>query len=239
MSADDRAARLYPFAKALMGPASRRLWNTEVTGLDRIPEEGPVIVAPNHISFLDSALLMGLLPRQIWFVGKAEYMDDWKTKYLFPATGMIPIDRSGGSASQKALDAAAGVLGNGGIFGIYPEGTRSRDGRLYKGRTGVARLALRTGAPIVPVGIIGTDKIQPPDARAPKLFQACSFHFGRPIKPARYQKRIDDGRVYRELTDEVMFEIRELCGQEYVHRYSGQPDAGEPTTTGSAALKAG
>ena len=222
-----------------MGPASRHLWNTKITGLDRIPESGPCIIAPNHISFLDSALLMGLLPRQIWFVGKAEYMDDWKTKYLFPATGMIPIDRSGGSASQKALDAATEVLEAGGLFGIYPEGTRSRDGRLYKGRTGVARLALRTGAPVVPVGIIGTDKIQPPDARAPKLFRECEFHFGRPIKPGRYLKRIDDGRVFREFTDEVMFEIRELCGQEYVHRYAGQTDDGEKVTTAAEALKAG
>lgn len=239
MNHDDRTGRLYPFAKALMGPASRHLWKTTVTGLDRIPDSGPVIIAPNHISFLDSALLMGLLPRQIFFVGKAEYMDDWKTKYLFPATGMIPIDRSGGSASQRALDAAAGVLDSGGLFGIYPEGTRSRDGRLYKGRTGVARLALRTGAPVVPVGIIGTDKIQPPDARAPKLFQKCEFHFGRPISPARYQKRIDDGRVFREFTDEVMFEIRELCGQEYVHRYSGQPVESEKVATASDTLRAG
>ena len=143
MSAQDQAGRFYPFAKALMGPASRHLWNTKITGLDRIPESGPCIIAPNHISFLDSALLMGLLPRQIWFVGKAEYMDDWKTKYLFPATGMIPIDRSGGSAGQKALDAATEVLDAGGLFGIYPEGTRSRDGRLYKGRTGVASLKAR------------------------------------------------------------------------------------------------
>ncbi|NOX30116.1 MAG: 1-acyl-sn-glycerol-3-phosphate acyltransferase [Actinobacteria bacterium] len=239
MVTEDKAARFYPVTKALLGPASRRLWKTKVTGLDGVPDSGPVIVAANHISFLDSTLLMGLLPRQIRFVGKAEYMDDWKTKHLFPAMGMIPIDRSGGSASHKALDAAAEVLDNGGIFGIYPEGTRSRDGRLYKGRTGVARLALRTGAVVVPVGIVGTDKIQPPGARAPKLFLKCEFNFGRPISPTRYKKRVDDGRVFRELTDEIMFEIRELCGQEYVHHYAGKPDSGETTQTSAEALRAG
>ncbi len=122
---------------------------------------GPAILCPNHISFIDSVFLMLSLPRNISFVGKAEYMDSWKTKFLFPAMGMIPIDRAGGDKSQRALDIAQNVLERGELFGIYPEGTRSRDGRLYKGRTGAARLAMATGAPIYPVGIVGTDKVQP------------------------------------------------------------------------------
>ena len=150
---------------------------------------GPAILCPNHISFLDSAFLMLTLPRNISFVGKAEYMDSWKTKYVFPAMGMIPIDRSGGEKSQSALDAAAEVLRRGELFGIFPEGTRSRDGRLHKGRTGAARLALEVGCPIYPVGITGTDEIQPPGAKAPKPFRSCSITIGRPVRPERYVER--------------------------------------------------
>ena len=150
-------------------PVITRLWTIERVGLRRLPAEGPAILCPNHISFLDSAFLMLTLPRNISFVGKAEYLDSWKTKYLFPAMGMIPIDRSGGSKSQAALDAAEEVLRRGELFGIFPEGTRSRDGYLYKGRTGAARLAIKLGCPIFPVGITGTDTIQPPDAKFPKL----------------------------------------------------------------------
>lgn len=239
VSLDDRTGKYYPVVKAMLGPASRKLWRTKVTGLENIPESGGAIIAPNHISFLDSALLMGILPRQILFVGKAEYLDDWKTKYLFPATGMIPIDRSGGKASTAALDAAADVLETGRLFGIYPEGTRSRSGFLHKGRTGVARISLRTGAPVIPCGIVGTDKIQPPDAPMPKFFQSCEFNFGRPIKPERYARRGADARTYREFTDEIMFEIRELSGQEYVDRYAGQAETGtEQDKTAAEALNA-
>jgi len=231
--------RLYPVARALLKPSSKFVWPTEIVGLENIPDDGPAIIAPNHISFLDSALLMGILPRKVMFVGKAEYLDNWKTKHLFPACGMIPIDRSGGKSSTRALDAAAAVLDAGGLFGIYPEGTRSRDGILRKGRTGVARLSLRTGAPIIPVGIRGTDKIQPPDARFPVPFRRCQFHFGSPIYPGRFAARAADARVYREMTDEVMFEISELSGQRYVHEYAGKSTATvAPETTSSELIKA-
>ena len=129
------------------------------------------------------------MPRNISFVGKAEYMDSWKTKYLFPAMGMIPIDRSGGAKSQAALDAAEDVLRRGELFGIFPEGTRSRDGYLYKGRTGAARLAMKLGCPIFPVGIVGTDEIQPPDAKLPEAVRGeCTIKIGRPITPERYAR---------------------------------------------------
>ena len=169
-------------------PIARRLWDIDTKGYERLPEEGPAILCPNHISFLDSAFLMLTVPRNISFVGKAEYMDSWKTKHLFPAMGMIPIDRSGGAKSRAALDAAAEVLRRGELFGIFPEGTRSRDGYLYKGRTGAARLALEVGCPIYPVGIIGTDEIQPPGAKMPKLRRSCSITIGRPVRPERYAK---------------------------------------------------
>ena len=191
-------------------------------GYDRLPADGPAILCPNHISFLDSAFLMLTLPRNISFVGKAEYMDSWKTKFVFPAMGMIPIDRSGGEKSQSALETAARVLERGELFGIFPEGTRSRDGVLHKGRTGAARLALQVGCPIFPVGIVGTDAIQPPGAKAPKPFKRCSITIGRPIRPERYRDRREPHLACRSMIDEVMFEIRELTGQQYRNVYAGQ-----------------
>jgi 1-acyl-sn-glycerol-3-phosphate acyltransferase len=211
-------------ARRVLAPFARRLWDIELHGFERLPETGPAILCPNHISFLDSAFLMLSVPRNISFVGKAEYMQSWKTKYLFPVLGMIPIDRAGGSRSAAALEVAAEVLRRGELFGIYPEGTRSRDGRLHKGRTGAARLALEVGVPIFPMGIVGTDRIQPPDASVPKLFRSCSISIGRPIRPERYASMQEPHRAYRAMTDEVMFEIRELTGQEYIDRYAGHDD---------------
>jgi 1-acyl-sn-glycerol-3-phosphate acyltransferase len=209
-------------ARRVLAPVARRLWTIETHGFERLPADGPAILCPNHVSFLDSAFLMLTLPRNVSFVGKAEYMDSWKTKFLFPAMGMIPIDRRGGSQAQAALDTAAGVLRRGELFGIYPEGTRSRDGRLHKGRTGAARLALEEGVPIYPVGIVGTDSIQPPDAKVPRLTGSCSITIGRAVRPGRYAAAAEPHRSYRALIDEVMFEIRELTGQEYVDDYAGK-----------------
>ena len=175
------------------------------------------------------------VPRNISFVGKAEYMDSWKTKYLFPLMGMIPIDRSGGGKSQAALDTAEAVLRRGELFGIFPEGTRSRDGMLHKGRTGAARLAMKVGCPIYPVGVIGTREIQPPDAKVPKLRGECTIKIGRPINLERYRNRTDDHMVLRQITDELMFEIRELTGQEYRNVYAGKTADTEPTAVAKVA----
>ena len=153
----------------LAAPIARRLWNIDVRGLEHLPRRGAAVLCPNHISFLDSAFLMLVAPRRISFVGKAEYMRSWKTKFVFPALGMIPIDRSGGSRSHAALDTAGRVLERGELFGIFPEGTPSRDGRLYKGHTGGSRPALQVGCPIVPVGITGTAEIQPPRRQGPEV----------------------------------------------------------------------
>lgn len=207
-------------ARKVGAPITKLLWTINRVGYERLPAMGPAILCPNHISFLDSAFLMLTLSRRVSFVGKAEYMDNWKTKYLFPMMGMIPIDRSGGDASQGALDAAEAVLRRGEYFGIFPEGTRSRDGNLYKGKTGAARLALKVGCPIFPVGIVGTDAIQPPDAKVPKLGKECTITIGRPINVERYRKRADDRLVLRQITDEVMFEIREMTGQDYRDTYA-------------------
>lgn len=219
---DDREyGKMYPVAKAIVKPVAKVLWRIHATGLHHAPETGPAIFCPNHISFFDSIVLPAVLPRRISFVGKAEYMDSWKTKYVFPAIGMIPIDRSGGSKSQRALDTAARVLERGEYFGIYPEGTRSRDGLLHRGHTGAARLALRTGAPLIPVGIRGTDQMQPAGAKFPTPFTSCQVNIGRPIDVTRYLDRADDRMIRRQLIDEVMYAIAELSGQEYVDVYAG------------------
>ncbi|MFT4658713.1 MAG: 1-acyl-sn-glycerol-3-phosphate acyltransferase [Candidatus Aldehydirespiratoraceae bacterium] len=206
----------------MLNPVATRLWDIDMKGYERLPDEGPAILCPNHISFFDSTLLTLTVPRNISFVGKAEYMDSWTTKFLFPALGMIPIDRSGGVKSNAALEAAEQVLKRGELFGMYPEGTRSRDGSLYKGRTGAARLAMALGCPIYPVGIVGTDLIQPPGTRLPKVRKSCSITIGRPIKPERYANRAAEHLAWRSMMDEVMYEIREMTGQRYVHHYAGQ-----------------
>jgi 1-acyl-sn-glycerol-3-phosphate acyltransferase len=220
--------RLYPVARAVLSPVFKTLWKVETTGLEHVPTTGGAIFCPNHTSVIDSFFLPLVLPRRITFVGKAEYLDSWKTRYLFPAMGMIPIDRTGGDAAERALNTAARVIEAGEFFGIYPEGTRARDGKLHRGRTGAARLALRTGAPIIPVGITGTREIQPPDAKLPRPFRRAAVHFGRPIDVGRYLDRADDRLVSRQIIDEVMFEIRELTGQEYVDEYASKKAEGIP-----------
>ncbi|MEO8265462.1 MAG: lysophospholipid acyltransferase family protein [Ilumatobacteraceae bacterium] len=224
--------------RRVVRPVSKRLWSFDLQGFDRLPVEGPAILCPNHVSFLDSAFLMLHVPRNISFVGKAEYMDSWKTKYLFPLMGMIPIDRGGGDKSQAALDTAEAVLRRGELFGIFPEGTRSRDGILHKGRTGAARLALKIGCPMFPVGIIGTRQIQPPDAKVPKLRGQCTIKIGRPINVERYRSRGDDHMVLRQITDELMFEIRDLTGQDYRNVYAGKTAETEPTVVAKVATVA-
>ncbi len=227
-------------AKRLVGPLFRRLIDLDVAGLDNVPADGPAVLCPNHLAAIDSFVVPAVIDRPLLYVGKSEYLDDWKTRWLFPALGMIPIDRRGGDHARAALDTARGVLERGGLFGIYPEGTRSRTGRLHKGRTGAARLAIETGAPIIPIGLIGTDEVQPIEATWPRLFRTVQIRFGAPIEVERYRHRVGDHAVYRELTDDVMFEIARLSGQEYDHRYATDvaPDAPPLTAAEAAAAMA-
>jgi 1-acyl-sn-glycerol-3-phosphate acyltransferase len=211
---------LYWTIKVVLTPILRVLYRVKIEGRSRVPSQGPVILAANHRSFMDSLFLPLVIRRRVTFVAKAEYFDSWKTKWFFGAVGQIPIRREGGSASERALASATEVLESGDVFGIYPEGTRTRDGYLHRGHTGVARLALRTGAPIVPVGMIGTDEIQATDAKLPRFFKKVTIRFGEPIPLARYVGRQDDRKVLRQITDEVMFEIQQLSGYEYVDTYA-------------------
>ncbi len=215
----------YRIFKAVLKPILSVLFRVRVEGAEHVPASGPVILASNHLSFCDSIFLPLVLKRRVTFVAKAEYFTDRKVSWFFSMTGQIPIDRSGGSASEGALIAARRVLNGGGVFGIYPEGTRSPDARLYKGRTGVARLALDTRAPIVPVAMIGTREAQPIGKTIPKFFSPITVKFAQPISVERYRDRIGDPLALRQLTDEVMFEVRELSGQTYVHEYAPKKQA--------------
>jgi 1-acyl-sn-glycerol-3-phosphate acyltransferase len=230
----------YWVVKAVLAPVLRFFFRVRVEGLEHIPPEGAAILASNHISFCDSIFLPMVLRRRITFVAKAEYFDDPKTAWFFRAVGQIPIRREGGSASAGALLAAKGVLASSGLFGIYPEGTRSPDGKLYKGHTGVARLALSCGAPVLPVAMIGTREAQPIGQVLPKPFMPITIRIGKPMTFDRVADRSDDPKVLRQVTDEVMFELRALSGQTYVDRYAQRkaPEAAEPAQVATLPVAA-
>jgi 1-acyl-sn-glycerol-3-phosphate acyltransferase len=221
--------------KAVLTPVIHLLVRVKVEGRERLPKRGPLILACNHRSFLDSIFLPLVVRRRVTFVAKAEYFDDRKTAWFFRGCGQIPIRREGGSASERALASATEVLESGKVFGIYPEGTRTRDGMLHRGHTGVARLALRCNAPIVPIGMIGSDAVQPIDSKLPKLFRRVTIRFGEPLDPARYEGRENDRLALRELTDEVMYEICQLSGYEYVDTYATKKAEDVPTDVARVA----
>ena len=203
--------RLYRAIRSVATPLYRGLLRVKVEHRDRVPRDGGVIVAANHISFFDSVALLQSIPRRAFFIGKAEYMHSWTTRRLFPAMGLIPIEREQARKAMAALEVAATVLDRGDVLGIYPEGTRSRDGLLHKGHTGVAQLALMSGAPIVPVGLVGTDQIQPIGSRVPRPFRRAVVRFGEPLDPAAYGG--SSRRRRQMLTDDLMEAIRRLSRQ--------------------------
>ena len=230
---------LYWTLKVTLTPAMRLGFRIRIEGREHVPRTGPVIVAANHRSFLDSLFLpLAIGWRRMTFVAKAEYFERRRTAWFFRGVGQIPIQRTGGAASEAALRAATAVLRRGDAFGIYPEGTRSRDGYTHRGHTGVARLALATGAPIVPVGLVGTDEAQPTDARLPRLLTPVAVRFGAPIRPDRYGDDVD-GLALRALTDEVMFEIVQLCGTyDYRDTYATRQAEDLPTPPARVAALA-
>ncbi|WP_405498113.1 lysophospholipid acyltransferase family protein [Nocardia sp. NBC_00511] len=217
----------------LVGPLMHLLNRPEVEGVENIPPKGAAILAGNHLSFTDWLFTPLMSPRRITYLAKAEYfttpgLKGRLQKFFFSGTGQYPIDRSGADAAESALNTARMLLGEGRLVGLYPEGTRSPDGRLYKGKTGVARLALETGVPVIPVALIGTDEVCPPGPfrwRPRKV----TVKFGAPIDFSRYEGMGGNRFVERAITDEIMYELMQMGDQEYVDVYAASLKKGVPS----------
>ncbi len=216
---------LYWFLKyVLVGPWLRILFRPWVEGLENVPDKGPAILASNHLSFSDSFFLPLVVRRPMTFLAKSEYftgrgIKGMFTKAFFAGVGQVPVDRSGGRASEAALRTGKRILGEDSLLGIYPEGTRSPNGTLYRGKTGLARMAMESEVPILPVAMINTYEIQPPGVIRPRL-RRVGVRIGKPLDFSRYEGLSNDRFVLRSITDEVMYELMTLSGQEYVDMYA-------------------
>jgi 1-acyl-sn-glycerol-3-phosphate acyltransferase len=227
---------LYSVGKATLAPVLRLAWRPKVGGLDNIPREGGVILAANHLSVVDSIVVPIVCPRPVYYLAKDEYFRHRLLGPLLTGLNNIPVNRGVGREALLAIDAAVPVLKAGKVLGIHPEGTRSPDGKLHRGRPGTVKLALDTGAAIVPVGLIGTDRIHPIGARMPKLAR-CEVVFGEPLDLSPYERETANSKLLREVTATLMHRIAELTGQEYVPRYARraaprEKPAEPPTTHG-------
>jgi 1-acyl-sn-glycerol-3-phosphate acyltransferase len=213
----------------LLGPILRVFFRPWVEGMENLPAEGPAILASNHLSFSDSIFLPLIAPRRITFMAKSDYFDGQGVKgrltaFFMRSIGQVPVDRSGGKASEAAIKTALRILDAGGLLGIYPEGTRSPDAQLYRGKTGVARMALEAGVPVIPVAMIDTEKIQPPGKLFPKIMRV-GIRIGEPLDFSRYAGLEGDRFVLRSITDEIMYELMTLSGQQYVDIYATKAKA--------------
>lgn len=216
----------YWVVRALLAPILRPLFRPWIEGLQNIPATGPAILASNHLSFLDSIFLPLLAPRRITFLAKMDYFTERGPKgffkrLFFTGVGQVPIDRSGGAASEAALRTGVRILSEGQLLGIYPEGTRSPDGRLYRGKIGVARMALEANVKVIPVAMIGTFEVQPPGQFWPNV-RRVGIRVGKPLDFSRYEGLEDDRFVLRSMTDEILYELMMLSGQEYVDTYAAK-----------------
>lgn len=217
--------------KGVLGPLLRAMYDPWVEGLDNVPETGGAIFASNHLSFSDSIFLPLVVPRRITFLAKADYFTGGGVKGRATAgfmkgVGQVPVDRGGGNASMAALNTGIRILKSGETLGLYPEGTRSPDGRLYRGKTGVARMALEAGVPVLPTAMIGTDIVQPTGQKIPNRGKGIvGVRIGEPLDFSRYEGMESDRFVLRSITDEVMYELMELSGQEYVDMYAAKAKA--------------
>ncbi|MEI7031628.1 lysophospholipid acyltransferase family protein [Streptomyces pratensis] len=224
----------YVLKYVLLGPVLRLLFRPRIEGLENIPDEGAAIVAGNHLSFSDHFLMPAIIKRRITFLAKAEYftgpgLKGRLTAAFFHSAGQIPVDRSGKDAGRAAIREGLGVLGKGELLGIYPEGTRSHDGRLYKGKVGVAVMAITAQVPVVPCAMVGTFEIQPPGQVVPKI-KRVAIRFGEPLDFSRYAGMEDQKAAIRAVTDEIMYAILGLSGQEYVDEYAAKVKAAEEGT---------
>jgi 1-acyl-sn-glycerol-3-phosphate acyltransferase len=217
----------YWFLKYIaLGPVLRLFFRPWVEGMENIPAEGGAILASNHLSFSDSFFLPMEVERRVTFLAKGDYftgrgIKGKLTAAFFKGINQVPVDRSGGRASEAALKAGVRILNRGELLGIYPEGTRSPDGRLYRGKTGIARMALEAGVPVIPVAMINTFEIQPPGQVMPKIMRV-GIKIGKPLDFSRYAGMEDDRFVLRSITDEIMYELMQLSGQEYVDTYASK-----------------
>ena len=208
----------------VLGPVLRAVFRPWVRGQEHLPEHGPAILVSNHLSFSDSFFLPLVVPRRVTFLAKSDYFNGRGLKGrltagFFRSAGQVPVDRSGGSASEAALATGLKVLAGGDLLGIYPEGTRSPDGRLYRGKTGVARMALVGHVPVIPVAMVGTDRVQPIGQKVPNI-ERVGVVFGAPLDFSRYEGMESDRLVLRSITDEIMYELMRLSEQEYVDEYA-------------------
>ncbi|MGH3904759.1 MAG: lysophospholipid acyltransferase family protein [Pseudonocardiaceae bacterium] len=208
----------------LLGPVMRLSCRPRVQGAEHVPADGGAILASNHLAVVDSFFLSLVVKRRVTFLAKGEYFTSpgvrgWLKRQFFSAAGQVPIDRSSASAAQSALDTGVRLLAEGHLLGIYPEGTRSPDGRLYKGKTGVARLALEAGVPVIPVAMAGTDRVNPIGSKMWRP-HPVEIRFGAPLDFSRYEGLAGDRFVERSMVDEIMYSLMELSGQEYVDMYA-------------------
>lgn len=222
-----RMGATYAFGRFVVAPLARMVYRPHVEGRGNVPKTGPVIFASNHLSFIDSVAIPVAAPRPVHFLAKSSYFEGsgiggWASRQFFTAIGAVPVQRGAGQAALDALDQQRALLDDGSAVALYPEGTRSLDGRLYKGRTGVAFLALQTGAPVVPVGLIGTDKVMPVGAKMPSLKHRVTVRFGEPLDLAHHGPATS-GRARRLATDEIMSAIHALSGQELAGAYNEVP----------------
>jgi 1-acyl-sn-glycerol-3-phosphate acyltransferase len=219
---------LYWFLKYFgIGPWLKAIWRPYVEGVENVPATGGVILASNHLSFCDSFFLPVMLSRRVTFLAKAEYfttpgIKGFFSRLFFSGIGQVPIDRDDADAARGALTAGVRILNKGALLGIYPEGTRSPDGRLYKGKTGVARMALEAGVLVVPVAMIDTEKTMPTGRKIPHLRPRPGIKFGKPLDFSRYEGLAGDRFVERSMTDEILYELMQLSGQEYVDTYAAK-----------------
>jgi len=208
----------------VIGPIVKAIWRPWIVGRRNIPAEGAAILASNHLSFVDSVFLPLMIDRPVAFLAKSDYftgkgLKGWSTRMFFKATGMIPIDRSGGKASEASLNTGLQVLGRGDLLGIYPEGTRSPDGKLYRGRTGIARMALEAHVPVVPVVMVDTDTMMPIGTRMPRIVRV-GIVIGEPLDFSRFEGMESDRYILRSVTDEIMVALQRLGEQEYEDVYA-------------------
>ena len=231
----EKAPLLYRAMHRVFPPVVTALYRPWLEGFEHIPAQGPAILASNHLSFLDHFVLPAYVDRPIYFLGKSDYFTGWR-RHFFEGVGVMPVARQGGEAGEASLRKGQEVLEAGHLLGIYPEGTRSPDGRLYRGKTGPVRLAIRTGAPVVPVAMVGLFEVLPAGARVPRLRQV-GVRVGEALDFSRYAGRGDDPVVLRSATDELMYELMMLSGQEYVDEYAARIKSGE-VSIGSGDLEA-